>query len=72
LNRKQRDANRENAKALRAMANLVICPECGEVVPFGHWASIPQPLAQFMLGMPADGFWRCERRYGADGRRIAA
>lgn len=46
-----------------------LCPECG--APGPHWVASPPPWGGVKsAGNERDGFWVCDKFYGADGRRL--
>lgn len=68
MNRKKRMKNRATARQLhRDIAPP--CPNCG--VKGRHWVGIPMTLADLFAGTEQDGFWICDKYYGADGHRLA-
>lgn len=66
MNAKQRRKNRETASHLEYTRNT--CPEC--VRRGKHWVQMPQSLVDVLTGVPAQGFWTCDKFYGPDGRRL--
>jgi hypothetical protein len=77
MNRTQRDKNRRNAAALASAARAKVlmghtCENCGE--KGGHWISTRGiSLAALVTGLDdSEGFWRCPKLYGDNGRRLAA
>lgn len=75
MNRKQREANRLNAKILadnaRQRRNAThICENCGE--PGGHWVQTRGWSLEAMISGVDDqqGFWTCSKYYGEDGKRL--
>ena len=66
MNKKQRNQNRANARAIEANAH--VCSECGERGL--HWIGLPATLQNVMDDTEPDGFWTCPKFYGPDGRRI--
>lgn len=62
MNKKQRNKNRKTAEelSLRVKPDFK-CIECGEKTKFGHFVH--------STGF-GDGFWICNKFYGADGKRI--
>lgn len=68
MNRKKRMKNRATARQLhRDIAPP--CPNCGD--KGRHWVDIPMTLADLFAGTEQDGFWICDKYYGADGHRLA-
>lgn len=65
MNKTQRNQNRSTASWLGWVGTR--CPECGKPGP--HWISVPATLNGLMEGVE-QGFWTCDKFYGADGRRI--
>lgn len=67
MNKKRRMKNRETARQL-AREVAPPCPECGQKGP--HWVGVPMTLSDFLSGAEPDGFWVCDKFYGADGKRL--
>lgn len=66
MNAKQRYRNRDTAATL--MHKITICPECGKNGK--HYIAMPYSLQDIFDRNGPQGFYTCDKFYGADGRRL--
>lgn len=66
MNSKQRNKNRLMAARLHYGSHT--CSECGQKGL--HWVGIPYTLQDVIDKKEPEGFWTCDKFYGANGQRL--